>query len=136
MSVFSDEWRKCLREQYKHVARNDDKVTEKSLTPLLQELGFGEDELKQLYIQATMHTDNVPEDFQPDLTLLNEQPTDPMLMQPHPAECSCPDCMAAVDETIHDDEGQLLSEDEIEEVREREAHENIDDDKPKQMSMF
>lgn len=136
MSVFSDEWRRCLQEQYKHVARNNDKVTEKSLTPLLQDLGFTEDELKQLYIQATMHADAVPDDFQPDLEILAEQSPIEMAAQPHPAECTCPDCMAAVDETIHDDEGQLLSVDEIQEARQREAHDNADDDAPKQMSMF
>lgn len=138
MSVFSDEWRRCLREQYKHVARSDDQVTHKSLKPLLEELGFTEDELKQLYVEATMRTEDMPDDFQPDLDVLTpEIPVEDAAFQPHPAECTCPDCMAAVDETIHDDEGQLLPADEIEEARARAEYDNADDDdKPKQISMF
>lgn len=103
-SVFHEEWLRSLREQYKHVVRNDDRVTIPSLTAVMSKVGFRESELAQLRIEATMHVDEVGKDFSPDLQLLSE----PKAGQPHPAECLCPDCVA-VDESKFDAEGQPLA---------------------------
>ena len=51
-SVFADEWRRSLRAQYQHVAQTGDKVTLPSLTEVMLQVGFGEDELRQLKLQA------------------------------------------------------------------------------------
>lgn len=103
-SVFFDEWLRSLREQYKHVVRSNDTVTLPTLTAVMQNVGFGEDELAQLRVEATMHVDDVPDDFKPDMQILDPAPA------PHPAECLCPDCMP-IDEAGHDVDGQPIEPD-------------------------
>lgn len=105
-SVFFDEWLSSLRAQYQHVVRTDDKVTLPSLTAVMQQVGFGEDELQQLRLQATLHIDDVAEDFVPDLDILDKMPA-PIA---HPAECQCPDCVP-IDESKFDADGQPLPPD-------------------------
>ncbi len=102
-SVFFDEWLRSLREQYKHVVRNNDAVTLPTLTAVMQNVGFGEDELAQLRIEATMHVEDIPQDFKPDLQILDQA----QASQPHPAECMCPQCMP-IDEAAHDADGQPI----------------------------
>ncbi len=105
-SVFFDEWLSSLRAQYQHVVRVDDKVTLPSLTAVLQQVGFGEGELRQLRLEATLHVDDVAGDFVPDLTILAEDKP----AGAHPAECLCPDC-APIDESQFDADGQPLPPD-------------------------
>mgnify|MGYP007029336588 CR=1 FL=1 len=102
-SIFFDEWIKSLREQYKYVIRNNDTVTLPSLTDVMHDVGFTDDELAQLRVQATMHVDDVADDFVPDLNVLKTVEAG----QPHPAECTCPQCIP-IDESQYDDEGQPL----------------------------
>lgn len=134
MSVFSDAWRQCLREQYKTVIRENDRVTKRSLDTVMQQVGFTEDELKQLIVEATMHVDDAPEDFEPDLAMFGaERPAqgadEPF--QPHPLECQCPSCMEQP-LTPHDADGQPIPADEIDPER----PDDEDDDAPRQLSMF
>jgi hypothetical protein len=151
MSVFSDEWRACLREQYKYVILNNDQVTLRSLLPILERVGFTEGELAQLRVEATMHVDAVPADFVPDLDIL--KPAEPSVpvdqaFQPHPLECQCPSC---VDKNLvpHDADGQPIPADQLD--PENPAHQSYlqkevtlqieeealeDDDNPQQLSMF
>lgn len=105
-SVFHEEWLRSLREQYKHVVRNDDHVTLKSLSKVMSQVGFRESELMQLRIEVTMHVDEVGKDFNPDLQILSEHQT----AAAHPAECLCPDCVT-VDESQFDAEGQPITPD-------------------------
>ena len=105
-SVFFDEWLRSLREQYKHVTRNDDRVTLPSLTAVMQRVGFGEDELRLLRLEATMRADELPEDFTPDLDIISPQGAAAGIA--HPAECLCPQCLA-MDDGAHDDEGQPIT---------------------------
>ncbi|PJF21239.1 MAG: hypothetical protein CUN56_12090 [Phototrophicales bacterium] len=129
MSIFSDEWRRCLREQYKHVIRNQDNITKASLTVVLNQLGFGEDELKQLELEATIRTEDTPDDFKPNLDILQSQPPTPpkqaATFQPHPAECQCPSCVN-INLTPHDEDGQPITPEQ----------DDDDDDSPTQMSLF
>lgn len=105
-SVFHDEWLRSLREQYKHIVRADDRVTLSSLTAVLHNVGFRDDELAQLRIEATMHIDDVGDDFSADLDILAETGLAPR----HPAECACPQC-ATVDESEFDAEVQPIAPD-------------------------
>jgi hypothetical protein len=109
-SIFGDEWRRCLREHYKYVVNKQDKATEATLVPILQRFGFRDDELRQLYIEATMR--DMPADFVPDIehVVQQAQPTAETTFQVHPAECSCPSCMDLVLEAGHDGEGQPLEQ--------------------------
>lgn len=130
-SVFGDEWRRCLREHYKYVIRSQDKATEATLIPILQRFGFGEDELRTLYIEATMHMDDMPEDFVPDLQRLNAASVqvNEQTFTVHPSECSCPACMEQVLDIGHDEDGQPVEADEDEDTPPR-------DDLPKQKTLF
>lgn len=105
-SVFHQEWLRSLREQYKHVARQDDRVTMSSLTAVMLKVGFRENELTQLRIEATMHVDDVGEDFSADMTVLDGRNS----AQAHPAECMCPLC-APIDESLFDTDGQPIDPD-------------------------
>jgi hypothetical protein len=73
-SVFAEEWRDCLRAHYTYVVRNNDRTTEHTLRGVMVEAGFGEDELKQLYVLATAHVDDVGADFVPDMDVFAEEP--------------------------------------------------------------
>ena len=102
-SVFFDEWLRSLREQYKHVVRKGDGVTLPTLTAVMHDVGFGEDELAQLRLEATMHVDDVGADFAADMNILDQ----PLAGRPHPAECLCPEC-ATIDESQFDADGQPI----------------------------
>ncbi len=74
ISIFSQEWRDCLRAHYSHVVRTDDKLTERTLRGvMIHEAGFTEADLKQLYVLVTAHVDDVPADFVPDAQILQEE---------------------------------------------------------------
>jgi len=116
-SVFFDEWIKSLREQYKYVIRNNDQVTLPSLTAVLHDVGFTDDELNHLRVEATMHVDEVGADFVPDLEVLDTPPAG----QPHPAECLCPQCIP-IDESQFDADGQPLEAIDAEEANHEAGH--------------
>ncbi len=84
-SVFFEEWIRSLREQYKHVVRQDDRVTLPTLTAVMIDVGFSEDELAQLRVEATMHVDKIGSDHVADMEILEQT-------LPHAAECLCPVC--------------------------------------------
>ncbi len=69
-SPFGEDWRACLRAHYQYVVRANDTLTLSTLTGVLQQVGFTEDELHRLYLNATMHVDDMPDDFTPDLTVV------------------------------------------------------------------
>lgn len=122
-SVFKDEWRRCLKEHYKYVIRNQDSTTQRTLLPVLHRLGFTDDDLRQLYVEATMRADDMPDDFMPDIPAAAGANTSAAAEPaPHPAECTCDACsMDTLLEEGHDDEGQPLPEEEPEMVHMHEA---------------
>jgi hypothetical protein len=65
-SIFTEEWRRCLRAHYMDVVRRDDQVTLKTLVRVMHDTGFSDDELAELRVQATMRADEMPDDFVPD----------------------------------------------------------------------
>lgn len=116
-SIFFDEWIRSLREQYKYVIRNNDTVTLPSLTAVLHDVGFTDDELAQLRIEATMHVDDVGADHVPNMQILDT----PTTAQPHPAECTCPQCIP-IDESQFDEDGQPLVNDDPEKATYETGH--------------
>jgi hypothetical protein len=147
-SPFHAEWRRCLREQYKEVIRSHDTVTERTLVKVLYRVGFTDDELRQLYLEATMRAEGLADGMQPDMSKL------PLTM--HPAECTCDACqMDIMLDAGHDDEGQPLAPEIVAEpdpepmgnifpvakMEEQPEPEDIEEDappkiSPKQLSMF
>ncbi len=99
-SVFFEEWLRSLREQYKHVVVQNDRVNLSSLTAVMSEVGFSADELAQLRVEATMHVDKVGADHVADMEILEHT-------LPHAAECLCPVC-AATDEAPSEVDEQTL----------------------------
>jgi hypothetical protein len=154
-SIFADSWRDCLREHYKHVIRSDPnpRNLETLKTVLLRPNGdqppiFTESELRQLYVEATMRADQMPDGFVPEELLQEmqvEEEVEPLkstveddrTYQPHPLECQCPQCVE-INLIPHSDEGQPLSEEEVIELEAEQAYERRkkDDDLPQQLSLF
>ncbi len=66
-SIFADDWRDSLREHYKDVVRRNDKGTEATLVGVMYDVGFREEDLRQLKLEATMRADDLASDFVPDL---------------------------------------------------------------------
>lgn len=136
MSVFENEWRACLREQYKHTIRENNPKNIHSLKMVMSQLGFGDDELHHLELIATMHIDDVADDFMPNFDILDDIATQAPVTEPsvpvaHPLECQCPACVNIV-MTPHDDEGQPITDPEaIIEHKAKKAK-----DKPKQLRLF
>jgi hypothetical protein len=149
-NVFAEQWRECLREHYKHVVKNDPNprnlvsVKKAFLQPNREEPPiFTEDELHQLYIEATMRADEMPDDFVPEL-LFEAEPTpvvevaaDELPFQPHPLECQCPSCIE-IDLKPHDSEGQPLNADAIAEIEEEvtKKKRGKKETAPQQLSLF
>jgi hypothetical protein len=151
-NVFAEQWRECLREHYKHVVKNDPNprnlvsVKKAFLQPNREQPPiFTEDELHQLYIEATMRADEMPDDFVPELLLeeVDLQPSIPPVeadeptFQPHPLECQCPSCIE-IDLKPHDTEGQPLSTDAIAEIEEEvtKKKRGKKEAAPQQLSLF
>ncbi len=65
-SIFSDEWRECLIAHYTTIARMGDQRTERTLHGVMINAGFSEADLRQFYLAATAHVDDVGGDFVPD----------------------------------------------------------------------
>jgi hypothetical protein len=143
-SIFGDEWRRCLREHYKYVVRQEDKLTEATLLPILDRFGIRDDELRQLYLEATMR--DMPDDFVPDMEKVLAQSAGKSVaetrFQTHPAECKCPACMDTVLDAGHDSVGQPVEEPEEPEVAQgnmfavAKPEKDEKDDLPKQKSLF
>ena len=89
-SVFHEEWLRSLREHYKYVIRKDDRVTLTSLTAVMHGVGFRDAELAQLRLDATMHVDDVSDDFCADMSILAETKA----TTAHPPECAPPERVA------------------------------------------
>ncbi len=75
-NVFADEWRDCLRAHYMHVVRTEDHVTLPTLTVVMHQAGFNDSELAELRVRATLRTEQVADDFVPQLDVLANAPDD------------------------------------------------------------
>jgi hypothetical protein len=122
------------------VVRRGDTNNRKSLQQVMLRVGFREDDLRALYVRATMRAEDLPDDFQLDASQLPAPAAvpEPMTFTPHPAECTCPSCLEQVDLLRHDDEGQPLSRDEQLEKRARLASDDeaASSHRPIQRSLF
>ena len=63
-SLFYEDWRACLRAHYMHVVSTNDRVTEPTLHEVLLKVGFSENEIREIAIQAKMReVDAAPGDL-------------------------------------------------------------------------
>jgi len=91
-SIFSEEWRGCLRAHYMYVIRAQDTLTEQTLRHVLMQTGMGEDELLDLQRQAlgydpdpTQFAEDEIEDFTGEL-IDQQAPEPPAPIQELPAD--------------------------------------------------
>jgi hypothetical protein len=139
-SIFAQDWRDCLEEHYKDVVQRNDTLTEKTLVQVLHDVGYRDDDLRQLKLEATMRTEDLQGDFVPQLELDEAEPTVyegvavPTEVPPHEVEVD-------PDDNFLPEEAVAVEEPVVGEI-EAEAEEGpLDDDAPdpdapQQMSMF
>ncbi|HLV36525.1 MAG TPA: hypothetical protein VKY59_15470 [Spirillospora sp.] len=139
--IFADDWRDCLREQYRYVIRQQDKRTEATLTEVLQEVGFSEDELAALKLEATMRADQMPDDYVPEAISAAAYAGVEVV---EAAAGGVVDIAAEPDEAaaeLNDEEptmfDDLAAEESLDEVNEPDSEDEDDDpDVPQQLSLF
>ncbi len=88
-SVFQSDRIACLLAQYRDVARGGSRTRLDQVAQVLRDAGFSEEQIVGLYVEATMHVDDIPGDFVPDLDAAVQLKES---MDPHPLECTCPAC--------------------------------------------
>ena len=128
-SVFADEWRACLREQYKYVVRNNDAKTTVSLTDVMHEAGFTDDELAELRVLATLRADKTPDDFMPDMHVLESEDT-----RVFPA--ALPDTSDTIEDDLSETSVEMESDAVDTEEDDSDGEESRGDDAPQQLSLF
>ena len=74
---------------FQQMARAGDAAQRQHARDLMREAGFSDAEITAHYVDATMHMDHLPDDFTPDLDLIE---TKREAAKPHPFECTCPSC--------------------------------------------
>jgi len=132
-SIFSDEWRECLVAHYTHVLRNSDGRTERTLRGVMLDAGFTEDDLSRIYITATAHVDDVPDDFTPDSRFLESVVTPEVVVSPAPAEAAPPQDEPPFDTSFDDADSQellALDDSEILDASELEAEDPLPTNEP------
>jgi hypothetical protein len=139
--IFADDWRDCLREQYKSVIQQQDTRTEATLTRVLHEVGFTRDELAALKFEATLRADDMPDDYVPEEVA--QQYYEGVDIAAEVVEEPVAEVVELVEiieeEAEDDDEPELLdelpAESDITDDELLDATEP-DDDQPQQLSMF
>lgn len=113
-SIFADEWRECLQAQYQHVVRNNDQITLKSLVPVMLDVGFSEEDLRDFAFQATLRAEEVADDFVPDLEIMSGmQPAAKLDADAVPQLHSAPEVVSEImppEDLSGDDLGMTLEE--------------------------
>ena len=128
-SIFSEDWRECLRSHYTHVVREQDVKTERTLRGVMHNVGFGDDELNELRVLATMHVDDVGADFVPDLQIL-EAPVEDEEVVAQTDEM--PEAVLAVETPVDE---TVIDDDPVEETDEEEPPQ-YDASGPAQLTLF
>lgn len=136
-SIFTDEWRRCLRAHYMDVIQRNDQITLKSLVRVMHDTGFNDDELAELRIRATMRADEMPDDFVPDPRVFqaiaeNMLPDEPFSEEAYVEE-SPADLLETVEEVVAEEE---VTEALVEELPPVEDESEEDADAPAQLSLF
>lgn len=140
--IFADDWRDCLREQYKYVIRQQDKRTEETLTSVLHDVGFDDDELRALKLEATMRAEDMPDDYVPDEVksvhagaepVIEEAPVEELVIEAEIDEAEEEPEPVTYDELV-EQEAEPETEDALDD--EQAPEDDEDADAPQQMSLF
>lgn len=131
MSPFREDWLACMRAHYTHVIRTSDTVTEKTLRGVLQTLGFSETELTQMYVEASMHVDQVGADFVPDPEMIDSLVQQAAEMIVSPPEAITQETLEVLAEVALEIDAEVFRSEDIDE----DTHDGSSD-LPQQMSLF
>jgi len=136
-SIFTDEWRECLRAHYMDVIRRNDQITLKSLVRVMHDTGFSDDDMAELRVRATMRAEDMPDNYVPDMHIFQvnadfspseEVVADQPLLETEPMP------QEAVAEAVYDDRPETAEE---EGAGEFTVEDNKDDpDAPQQLTLF
>ncbi len=147
-SIFDEDWRESLRAHYIDVVRRNDQATEATLVGVLHDVGFRDDELRELKLRATMRAEDLHDDFVPQLDL-DDEAGHGVIEEPtvHPvAKVETPEPQAVAEpapeptderyiaEEIMDEQAEQAEDPESEDSDEEPPPE--DPDTPQQMSLF
>jgi hypothetical protein len=136
-SVFTDEWRRCLRAHYMDVIRRNDQITLKSLVRVMHDTGFNDDELAEMRVRATMRADDMPNDFVPDPRVFQAIAENALPDEPSPDESYIEEISAASMESVEEVVAEVeAAEVLIEEQPPVEDEAKDDPDAPAQLSLF
>lgn len=128
--IFADDWRDCLREQYKYVIRQQDWRTEATLIQVLHDVGFQDAELAALRLEATMRAEDMPDDYVPEEIRQQYAAVDEALIEPgdEVSEELEIEEVVTFDELVAEEPAEIIEVDDDEPV--------LDDDAPQQLSLF
>ncbi len=140
MSVFADDWRDTLKEQYKHVIREDDNHTEATLRTIMYDVGFDDDDLAQLKIEATMRADDLTDAQQEEIAQRIQPGVDIPIPAETPAEEREPDPVMELPQPEAEPAAEATEAEANatpeEAIDEPEQPDDDDPNGPTQMSMF
>lgn len=86
-SPFADDWHAAQEQHFQHILRTGDAGARRDAIALMQQAGYDEAAIQALYIRATMHMDDIPPDFVPDMEVIEK-----LREVQHPQDCTCPGC--------------------------------------------
>jgi hypothetical protein len=86
-SPFTDDWHDLQTAQFAHTMRTGNATQRAAAVAVMREAGYSDDQIRGLYINATMHSDDVPPDFEPDMDIIEAGRE-----VQHPADCQCARC--------------------------------------------
>lgn len=86
-SPFTDDWHAMQTSQFTYIMRTGDAQQRAAAIHVMRQTGYSEAQIRALYIDATMHADDVPPDFVPDVDVIETQRE-----AQHPSDCLCAHC--------------------------------------------
>lgn len=86
-SPFSTDWHAAQAAHFMHTCRTGNAQARAAAREAMSQAGYSDDEIAKLYIAATMHQDDLPDDFTPDVAVIER-----LREVQHPNDCTCPHC--------------------------------------------
>jgi len=136
--IFADDWREALEAHYRDVVRRNDQQAEETLKGILNSVGFTDDDLRQMKLEATMRAEDLQGNFVPQLdvdvgqTSGTLQPGIDLSDQEEPGEVA----QITAENAAQAEPEELLKPSEPEASEDDEINSEDDEDSPQQMSLF
>lgn len=86
-SPFADDWHDAQEAHFTHISRVGDAEAREKARAALTQAGYSDAQISELYVEATMHQDDLADDFLPDMSMIER-----LREVQHPNDCLCPSC--------------------------------------------